>query len=264
MRILTVLFLFVTVGVYGCASGYKQFYKPYVDAKTLEDVALLKPGEQPKIYGTSNFDRDTKLLRAKQYIPVGFSSFNGEYEDESNVIAQAKHVGATVVLVNAKYSNTLTTTSSLFVPNSSTTYHTGSVYGGGVYGGYSGTSTTYGNTAIPITTHQRRYDQSALFFVKSTKKLKFGVSVRNLSPEQRQTIERNTGAMIDIVMENSPAFYSNILPGDVLIKIDNHKVNNALHALKLMRQVNSSASSSIFTVIRNGKETVVTIPFDKK
>jgi len=261
MRTLVTLSLAIVIA--GCASGYHQFYKPYVDTRTLNDVELLKPGEEPKIYGTDDFDRDIKALRSKQYVPVGFSSFNGKYEDESNVKAQAMRVGATVVLVNAKYTNTLTTTSPLFLPKSSTTYHSGSVYGGGVYGGYSGTSTTYGKTVVPITTHQMRYDQTAMFFVKSTKKLKFGVSVLNLKDEQRRALQRNTGAIIDSVVEGSPAFYSNVIAGDILIKINDSEVRDAKHALELMKGVSPSASSTKFTVIRNGKEQGITIKFDK-
>ena len=246
-----------------CASGYQQFYKPYVDPKNLADVELLQPGEEPKVYGTSNFDKDIKTLRSKMYIPIGYSSFNGKYEDESKVKAQAKRVGATVVLVNSQYTNTQTTTSPLFIPNSSTTYSSGSVYGGGIYGGYSGTSTTYGSTVVPITTQQRRYDQTAVFFVKSTKKPKFGVSIHNLNDVHRRDLERNTGAVIEIVVEKSPAFYANVLPGDVLIKINGVDVRDAAHAMKLMTQINTNDKTATFTVIRNNKEKQIEIDFTK-
>jgi hypothetical protein len=217
-----------------------------VDATTLNDVETIKPDQEPQVFGTNNFDSDIKILRSKMYIPIGSSSFNGGYEDESRVKAQAQRVGAMVVLVNAQYTNTQTTTSPLFLPSSSSTYYSGSVYGGGVSGGYSGTSTTYGTTVVPITTHQQRYDQTAVFFVRSTKKLKFGVNVADLSPEQRVSSERNTGAVIDIVIENTPAFYSNVLPGDILIAINGSNVLNAKHALELMNAVDVSAGAALF------------------
>jgi C-terminal processing protease CtpA/Prc len=236
-----IVFLVVLI-VAGCVSGYQQFYEPYDDARTLSDVELLKPDEEPKVYGTNDFDRDIRALRSKQYVRVGYSSFNGQYEDESNVKAQAKRIGATIILVNAKYTDTQTTTSLLFLPNS---------------------STTYGNTIVPITTEQRRYDQTAVFFVKSTKKLKFGVILNNLSDEQRRAFERNTGAIINVVVEGSPAFNSNVLPGDILIKVNDSNVRDAKHASELMQEVSSSANSTVFTVIRNGKEQAITIKFGK-
>lgn len=246
-----------------CASGYQQFYKPYVEPKSLTDVEWLKPGEEPKVFGTNNFDKDIRILRSKMYIPIGYSSFNGKYEDENMVKAQAKRVGATVVLVNSKYTNTQTTTSPLFIPNSSTTYTSGSVYGGGIYGGYSGTSTTYGSTVVPITKQQRRYNQTAVFFVKSTKKLKFGVFINNLNDTQRRQLERNTGAVIEIVVEGSPAFYSNVLPGDILIKVNGIEVRDAQHAMKLMSHINTNDKKAVLTVIRNGKKKEVEIAFQE-
>lgn len=261
MRAMLTLLAALTLA--GCVSGYQQFYKPYVDAKNLEDAELLKPDEEPKVYGTNDFDQDIRLLRSRMYVPIGYSSFNGGYEGQSNVKAQARRISATLALVNAKYTNTQTTTTPLLLPNSSTTYHSGSVYGGGTYGAYSGTSTTYGSTVVPITSHQRRYDQTAVFFVKSTKKLKFGVFLNNLSNEQRRALERNTGAIIEVVVEESPAFYSNVLPGDVLIRVNDSNVRDAKHAIELMQEVAPSANSAVFTIIRNGKEQTITIEFDK-
>ncbi|MFA5072743.1 MAG: PDZ domain-containing protein [Nitrospirota bacterium] len=245
----------------GCVSGYQQFYKPFADATTLKDVEILKPDQEPQVFGTNNFDKDIMILRSKRHIAIGESSFNGGYEDESKVKDQARRVGATVVLVNTKYTNTLTTTSPLFLPSSSSTYYSGSVYAGGVSGGYSGSSTTYGTTVVPITTHQRRYDQTAVFFVRSTKKLKFGVSVADLTSDQRVSFERNTGAVVNIVIEDTPAFYSNVLPGDILIEINGSKVLNAKNALELMNAADISAGSASFRVIRAHEEKAIAITF---
>lgn len=246
----------------GCVqSGYMKFYNPYVDAKTLPSVELIGPNEEPQVFVSSSLDRDIKILRSKRYIVVGYSSFNGGYEDIKNAAAQAKRIGATVVLTNSEYTNTQSSTSALLLPNNQTTYHSGSVYGSGAYGGYSGTSTTYGTTAVPYTTHQRRYDQVAVYLVKSTQKIRFGVSVNDLPPDMRAELERNTGALIDIVIEDTPAFYSNVMAGDVLVSIDGQLVKNGQHALELMRSVPESWPSSDFLVIRKGEEKSIRIMF---
>jgi len=246
-----------------CASGYKDFYQPYVDRATLEaaEVRLLAPGEEPSIYGTDNFERDVRILRSKGYVPIGYSSFNGQYEDTKNAVAQAKRIGATMVLTSSEYTNTQTSTTPLFIPNTQTTYHSGSAYGYGGSATYSGTSTTHGSTVVPITSSHRRYDQEAVYLVKSTKKLRFGVSLRDLTPDQREALGRNTGALIDIVMEDHPAFYSNVMAGDFLIAIDGTKVRNAQHGSELMSAVPQNAASSEFTVIRNGNSETISIEF---
>jgi len=248
--------------VCSCAlNGYQKFYKPYLDIKTLPDAVLLKPEQEPQILGTDNFERDKKILRAKHYMPVGFSSFNGAYEGEHNIKNQARDLGATIVLINAKYTHTLTTTSPLFLPTSTTTHHSGSVMSSGALGTYQGTSTSYGTTVIPITSQEMRYDQTAMFFVKLDEKPKFGVVSFDLSPELKAKTERNMGALIYVVIEDSPAFYSNILEGDILIQIDDIVIINAQQARDVMVSYDTSKRKSVFKIIRNGKEHDITLNF---
>jgi serine protease Do len=270
------ILLIATITFAGCAqSGYKQFYNPYVDAKTLPDVELISDGQQPQVFGTDNFDRDIQILSSKKYIAVGYSSFNGGYENIKNAAAQAKSVGATIVLVNSQYTNTQTTTSTLFLPDNKTTYHSGSIYGNTSYNSaysgylgnstttatYNGTSTTYGTKAVPITSHQHRYDQTAVYFVKSNKKYRFGVQFIDLTPEQRVQFERNTGVLINVVIEDTPAFYSNVLAGDVLIAVDGTTVKNTDHAMQLMGSVPADQNHSILKVIRNDEEKDIKVQF---
>ena len=237
-----------------CASGHQQFYKPYIDAKTLPDVQLLGNGEEPKIFSSNDMERDAKIAMSKGYRSIGVSSFNGESESEQAVINQAKSVGAVLVLVNSKFTESKSITTSLFLPDNQTTYHSGSV--NGTYGSanYSGSSTTYGTKVVPITTEQQRYDQTAVYFVKSTKKLKFGLSMVDLPPELRSKYERNTGALIDVVMEESPAFLANILPGDILIEFNGAAVINAQQAANLMQTYSPKDDKCILKIIRNGTE----------
>ena len=255
------LLLLVLVIVACAQSGYKTFYKQVVDVTTLPSVELLQPADAPQVLESDDIGRDIKILRSKHYVVIGHSSFNGGYEDVKNAVLQARRVGATVVLVGAEYTNTQTSTSTLLVPNTQTTYHSGSVYGGGSHGSYSGTSTSHGTTSVPITTSQRRYDQEAVFFAKAAQKIRYGVSLLDLTPEQRLQIERNTGAYIDFIFEETPAFDSNVLAGDILIAIDGRSVRNVEHALGLLRTVPPDAPSSTLTVIRKGVEKMVVVEF---
>lgn len=255
-----VLILSLTVIISGCAqSGYKKFYNPFVDTKALSGVELLGPNEEPRVLTSNDLDQDLRTLRAKRYIVVGYSSFNGKYEDTKNAAAQAKKLGATLVLVNSEYTNTQSSNSALLIPSNQTSFHTGSVYSGGTYGTYSGTTSSYGTSVVPFTMHQRRYDQTAYYLVKSTRKLRFGIALVDLTPNLRVEIERNTGALIDIVIEDTPAFYSNILAGDILISIDDNLVKNVKHAHELMVKIPEQQSVSTFVVMRNGRTKSIKI-----
>lgn len=242
-------------------SGYEKFYYPYLDVHSLTDVEKLSENEEPKLYGTDNFERDIYILRSKNYYVVGYSSFNGAYEDLSKAKEQAKRIGAAVILTSSEYTNTLTSQIPLFIPQKSTTTYKGSVTSNNNTGFFSGKSTTTSTSTSQITTHQMRYDQSAVYFIKSTKKLRFGIFIENLKPEDRISLQRNTGAKITLVVEDTPCFYANLLPGDILLKIGDSEIKNYEHALNIMDSYKAKNSCK-FTILREGEESEVTIDLE--
>jgi S1-C subfamily serine protease len=68
-------------------------------------------------------------------------------------------------------------------------------------------------------------------------------------------------AYVGVVVESLPAFYANVLIGDVLIAIDGVQVRNVVHALKLMDEIDVNGMSPVFSVIRNGKEKNILVEF---
>lgn len=243
----------------GCASGYQKFYKPYADAKTLPDVQTLSPNDTPKIFASDDLARDVRIARSKGYIVVGESSFNGERESERGMVQQAQQNGAVMVLFSSKFAGTRTITTPLFLPNNKTTYSSGTVNGTGGSANYSGTSTTYGTTVVPLTTEQQRYNQAAVYFVKSTRKPRVGLVALDLTPELRKNLERNTGVIVDIVREESPAFIANVLPGDVIIEINGATVINSKHAYELLQAASPPQGRFTLKIIRNGTERLIDI-----
>lgn len=245
----------------GCATtnGYQQFYTPHVDVLTLTDVQLLKKGEDPVIYSSNNLERDIRILMSKGYAAIGESSFNGSLQGEGGAVDQAKRVGASVVLISSTYTNTQTTTVPMFLPNNSTTYGSGTVYGYGGTASYYGSSTSYGTAVVPITSQQQRFNQTAVYFVKSTKRPRFGIQLVDMTPELRASLQRNAGALVYVALENSPAFYANILPGDVLIRVDGIDVRNVEHALALLRNAEPLNGESQLVILRNAKEKAIKV-----
>ena len=240
-------------------SGYTQLYRPTLDPKTTPNYSPLGPDEEPEVFSTDNFDRDISIFLARHYEVVGSSSFNGPYEDTKNAIRQAKKVGATVVLISAQYTNTLTQTAPLIVPSSQATYHSGTVYSGSSVGGYSGTSTSYAASTVPITTQHQRYDQNAVYLVKFTGKIRFGFAMLELTPEQRSALGRNSGVFLSVVYEETPAFDANVLVGDVLVAIDGQPVKNVDHAMQLLENIPQGTPTTTITVVRGDVENVIVL-----
>ena len=84
----------------------------------------------------------------------------------------------------------------------------------------------------------------------------------DLTEKVKQQLERNTGALVDVVMDDSPAFYSNIIRGDVIIKIDGIDIKSAADSVKAMEEVDTKSGSSVLTVIRKERIKEVVVKFE--
>lgn len=265
MRVIVTVLLAVMLTA--CANSFKQFYKPYADPLTMQDVELLPEGANPAIYKSDDLKRDVGIALSKGYVMVGEASLNGALQSEAALVSQAKAIRATMVLIVTKFTDTRTVTTPLLLPNNQTTYNAGNTFGtvnnaygrANYNGNYSGTSTTYGTTVVPITTQQQRYDQNALFFVKSTRKMRVGIQYDNLTPELRTRYERNTGVLIPVVMEGSPAFVANVLPGDVVIEVNGTPIIDRLQFQQVLSKAAASEGQVNFKLLRNGSERLISM-----
>ena len=166
----------------GCASGHSQHYRPYCDPQQLTGVSLLQKDSKPDLYQVAfeEIDLAAANLRAVGYYPIGESFFNDRYESVENARRQAYKLRANALVTGSKFSHTVTSSSAIPIPTSQTTYHSGTMmaghsfnpsygnrrYTGNSFGTYSGSSTTYGTTYIPITKTTHMYYQRAIYFVK--------------------------------------------------------------------------------------------------
>lgn len=266
MFLIFVSMFVLSVFITGCvSSGYKDFYKPYnqnalTQAKSDSNFEFLKDGEEPKVFTSSDLAQDIKILRRKRLVPIGYSSFNGAMGSEEEVITQAKRIGAVVAIYSWKYTNTQQNSGVLMLPN--TNYSTTNMYGS--YGGnmFSGTAYTQssGTQMVPYSNTQRRYDQEAVYFIKSLHKLKFGLSYIDIKREKRIEIGKN-GVIIDLIFENTPSSKSNLLEGDIIIKLDEINIENPEQFDKLLTDYDISKGSANFTVIRNKEEKQIKVMF---
>ncbi|GAB2668269.1 PDZ domain-containing protein [Arenimonas aestuarii] len=232
MRAGTALAL-LTLVLAGCASsGYKAFYTP-VPGVTPENIAKRRAAPAPPMptlekSAPANPEQIVAAYAQRGYGLIGYSSFNsGARESEQSALEQGQAVGADIVLVvNPTYTGSVTSNLPITTPTTTTSYTSGTAtaYGSAgsvnVYG--NSTTTTYGSqtTYIPITTH--RNDYAAAYFVRQ--RFTLGAYVRNLEDQERQQLQTNQAVVVQTVVNDTPAFYADILPGDVLLDIDGTRI----------------------------------------
>ena len=189
----------------------------------------------PQFYSSSPADMRTSIatLLDRGYAEIGRAEFEAGAGDYSaSLRAKAKEVQADIVVVASEYARTDSGVIPLvtYQPGqTATTYSSGQVnasaYGGGGYAqgtaNYSGVSTTTGSGTyqtnyVPYSVRRNTY--AAAFFRKC--RFIIGAQWAPLNDQQRQALGRNTGLVVTNLVEGSPAFLANLLPGDVMIELD--------------------------------------------
>lgn len=202
---------------------------------------LAPPPAVPIVERAERADAQTLDAYAKRgFVMIGSSSFNsGRAESEDAAVRQAQSVGADLVLIlNPRYTGSITSSIPITTPTSSTSYTNGTAtaYGprGPVTAYGSGITTTYGSTTnyVPITVN--RSDYGAAYFVKQ--RFALGVFFRDLNDAERQSMQTNKGAVIRLVVDGTPAFNADLLVGDIVTTIDSAAISNANELGDLLAQ----------------------------
>lgn len=230
-RLSAFLFLLLTAGILSaCGSPYSKFYQPIPGIANSPIPIVPFSGEPTVGLGSGDVRNDIRTMYEQGYGLIGHSNFVGPAQNQSGAVAQAKTVGAARVLIYSKYRNTVTGSIPITVPTATTSYSSGTVntFGSGGYGTgmYSGTTTTYGTETTEIPYSVDKYEQYALFFAP-LERTGLGILTAKLSDAERQALGSNMGAEITAVRIDSPAFKSDILPGDLLLSIGGTSVYDA-------------------------------------
>jgi serine protease Do len=223
----------------GCVTAPNGFSQFYLDRAGTAITNALPYSGNTQIFTTSSESNDVKELFRNGYALIGVSAFQGPPQARNALMSQAKKVGADVVLYASVYlgsqqaevpivqyhpGQTYTTTSS-GTANANAWGDGGYAYGTGNYYGTSTTTSpgTFDTQTVPVTV--QRYQYEAGFF-RETKPPILGTITIPLPSEIRQLLERNTGVLVWIVRNDTPAFNANILEGDVILKMNGEDVSS--------------------------------------
>lgn len=230
------------LAISGCAvNGFEKYYMPDPGSEAVYSNPRFEHyNGEPKIYAYSNDPRSDNL-RAEEdgYVQIGISSFYGPPATmtKADLIAQAAHVHAALVLVHSQYKDTVSGAIPWTVqnpPQISTVRSNGTVnsfgpggYATGTYSGQSTITTPGGFTTYQIPYSVSRNDTVATFWVhQDMSKVSLGVLYGPLPDAVSTKLQRNTGIIVLSVVRGTPAFDANILRGDVILKIAGEDVIN--------------------------------------
>jgi hypothetical protein len=230
---------------------------------------LLPPtNAEPQVVQTTlgeQSKKDARNLMEQGYVMVGEVDFSGPAVTQSELVQQAKKSGADIVLFTVDFMGTQEGVRPLITyqpGQTSTTSEFGTVnanaYGSGGYasgfGTYSGTATTTssGTFNTQYVPYQYNVYQSTAAFFRRMKPTLLGARLTPIPDNLRQSLQRNTGAYVDMVIQDSPAFRANILEGDIIIQIADKPVAMPQDLIGILPQY--AGQKVPMKVLRSGKE----------
>lgn len=236
MKLLILMFLLPCLAA--CTSLYSRSYTQLTDPTTIAQAPRASNPQPVVLVRSENLQKDVQLMRAKMHVPIGYSSFSGEPESEEVLIAFAERIGATAVLL----SSTLTLSIAYAEPRAGEA--------GAAIGGLP--------SQKPL---QDRFEHTAVFMVRSIEKPRFGVQMRDLRDDEQTSPSGRLGAMIEFVVEDTPASRGQLLAGDVIVAARGVSVRNAAHVQEIIAALPDGETSLSLTLIRSGKARQFLIEF---
>lgn len=257
------LVLLATI-MFGCQNPYEQYYTN--DVRPGFERWLVPHKGETQFYTASAAEWNSSIdaLVRRGYTVVGRTDFQANAKDYSSGLrAKAKEVQADIVLTGSAYIGTQTGVIPLMTYKPGPTYTTttngqvnATAYGSGGWAqgsaNYSGTSTTtssgtFDTNYVPYSVQRNEY--GAVFFRKYHYLL--GVRWRPLNNDERKALQQNTGLVVMLVIDDTPAFVANILPGDVLLTIDGEIITSP----EMLNQRSLAKAGQIVKmgILRDGK-----------
>jgi hypothetical protein len=200
---------------------------------------LLPPGRTPKILVTprETHTEHARRLFEKGYAFIGYSEFEEGFPTQAHLFQQATNVGADYVLYSSYLSHTEAGV------RAKRTYEPGQTYtsqhsgyasasaesgdrrarGSGHYSGTTST-TSSGSYRTDYVPYEHRVQGHEATFWRRTKPNSLGVLTVPISESLRLQLQRNVGAVVEAVIDGGAAFTANVLRGDVIIQLAEHKV----------------------------------------
>jgi hypothetical protein len=218
----------------GCVgSQATRLYRP-IPWEAGGECVLLPASGAPLIRQVDDLAQEGGALIRAGYVQIGDSSYLGRVEATpiDDAFAQARSVQADVALIALKYEGssesyrrvTQTVPASCQPPRLYPPQKEEAARRKKKNAEPDRCATREITTYLPETI---RYYRVQISYWRKTTPPVLGVDAVDLSPELRLALKRNTGAVVRTVVDGSPAFFAEILPGDVIVGLDGAVVQRA-------------------------------------
>jgi hypothetical protein len=243
--------------VLGCVNPYKTNFNATLDRQPKWIASRLAPStDKPRLVESDNIQKDNWALFERGYIMIGYSKFDGPETDTYSVLSEARAVGADVVLLQKKFTKSLTETVAVTQWGPSQTVDTmertnvEGPRGSRTISTESQTTVSQSPETVYVPKQVDYYEHSATYWRKLTSPV-FGVAVQDLNDVQKRQLETNQGLAVRAVVTDSPAYKADLLKGDILLTMNGQPMPSAE---KFYEDIAQLAGKKVdFTMLRGDK-----------
>lgn len=254
-----------TLLVSGCASNqFAENYKGFVGTSA---PSYIPSSTDVQIIEVQDFTKEAQPYLERSYLPIGGSSFVARSGSQNlqSLKEHAKSVGAQIVLFNRSSAGSNQVVLPITTPTRTTSQtqsnynlynynlNNSNSYNSVLYG--NSTTTTYGSQTdyVPVTVNFTTYSSAYLAKFHS----RTGIYPHELTNEEKVALEQNTGFKVGVIVNESPAYYANILPNDIVTKINGVDIAGVNGFFEITNRAPSGSMK--IELIRNQKKLNKTI-----
>lgn len=247
---------FILLFISGCTNVVEKYYSGMSVQESNAKFGNNK-NETPMLVKITN-DEEIYNIAANNYAIIGESNFNTTGVSEDEMLSFGKKINAELITFFYQYTHTVDSTYTITIPNFSTTNTTVSNRYGYTLGYIDSNTTSYSTQQIPYST--RMYDYHITFWRKDPRKPKLGLQVLGLTQQEQAKIQSYKGVCVIVVINGSPAYKNDILPYDIITKINNKEIYNVKDFYEYLQSFNGNSIK--LEIFRNNKLINKTIKLD--
>lgn len=246
--------LILSLLLVGCVNQFADSYKIIA---TPNNPLYIPSSSELEIKETNDIKGDLQHFIEMGYAIIGTSNFSARSGSQNlqNLKKHAKTVGAQMVLVNRSSAGSSTVAVPFTTPIATTSQSKSNYNINNNYGGYTSVS---GNTTTTIYGSQTQYVPVEMSFTKYSAvylakfKSRTGIYPIELNNQEKAYIEQNTGFKVGVIVNESPAYYANILPNDIITRINGTDIAGIKGFIEIMNVAPSGATN--IELIRGSKK----------
>lgn len=204
----------------GCSNTIEKFYSGMSPQESINLFGENK-NQSPIIHEATNSE-EIYNMAANGFVIIGYSMFNTANINKNEILKFGKKINAEVITIAYQYTHTVNSVTPIIIPNFSNTNTTIRNNYGLNIANIDSNTTNYSTQYIQSSIN--RYDYQIIFWRKYPSKPKLGLRVVTLTQKEKLKIQSNKGVSVVVVANGSPAYKHDILPYDIITKINDKDI----------------------------------------